>query len=336
MLSAAFECIPVASMKGIAPEFEFDVGSIFSATSSAQQDEGEDERESIDEMATLIRVVNFDTFKRLGKFPRFPNQKSVHGLYSTIDEISIAESFVVFVSHAWLRSTAACKDWDGEPHPDSPAADKYHLCVEGIDKMLNQLAPDMNECYLWIDYCCLDQTKSPALELGRLDKILACTDCMFTPIFEPDETYDVHYDVRNHYEEYRAKAWNRGSTAYMNRAWCRLEMIYSANTPFSGRLEMDARVAKFRGGLRFNASKGRRPHFLYGSNESAMERPPILLPLLDTNQFETYHPKLGKYSFRTDKSTLDRLIKWMEQKLIKPIQVGYEGERSESKRHGFG
>jgi hypothetical protein len=44
----------------------------------------------------------------------------------------------------------------------------------------------MEECFIWCDYGCIDQSKDPAGELKQLDKIMELCDCIFTPIYDKD------------------------------------------------------------------------------------------------------------------------------------------------------
>ena len=43
--------------------------------------------------------------------------------------------------------------------------------------------------------------------------------------------FDPSNGITNYFDEYKAKTWNSGDQAYLNRAWCRLEMIYAASIP---------------------------------------------------------------------------------------------------------
>jgi hypothetical protein len=66
--------------------------------------------------------------------------------------------------------------WDGRPYPDNTAADKYKLCVNGIEKAHKSMAPGMPNCYIWIDYGCLNQEGNPSEELNQLDEIMRNAD----------------------------------------------------------------------------------------------------------------------------------------------------------------
>ena len=126
-----------------------------------------------------IRVIDFDLFKQRSEFPRYPENKDLCVDVRTIDR---DDSFVVFISHCWLRGWPGADGYDKRPHPDNASADKFKLCVEGISKALNIYAPGAKKCYLWLDFGCMDQDGNPAGELKQLDEIVRNADCIFTPI----------------------------------------------------------------------------------------------------------------------------------------------------------
>ena len=137
---------------------------------------------------------------------------------------------VHLISHCWLRGWSGADGWDGRPHPDNANADKFKLCVEGIKKTKQIMAPGARRCYIWLDFGCMDQDGNPAGELKQLDEIVRSTDCIFTPIHGEDRRpRDV--TINNFYDDYRAAAWNEGPYSYTQRGWCRVEMFYAANIP---------------------------------------------------------------------------------------------------------
>eukprot|EP01041_Mallomonas_annulata_P004389 gene4389-8738_t len=126
----------------------------------------------------VIRLIPFELFKQNRSFPRFPENKDL-----CIDAANInrQDSFIVFISHCWLRGWSEKDGWDGRPHPDSANHDKFQLTVEGIEKTMKFYAPGMTECYVWLDFACMDQDGNPAGELKQLDTIVQTADCIFTP-----------------------------------------------------------------------------------------------------------------------------------------------------------
>eukprot|EP01038_Epipyxis_sp_PR26KG_P016041 gene16041-21774_t len=154
------------------------------------------------ELLPPLRFIDFKIFKSFGKFPRFSDQQNdsyaINGnnhinTKVTLEHVDLKDiirnnSFIVLISHVWLRNGILNSDkgWECEPHPDTIENSKYDLCVEGIEKVMNYFAPGMNECYVWMDYGCLYQDGNPAEELSHFDKIIRFCDCLFTPIHDPD------------------------------------------------------------------------------------------------------------------------------------------------------
>jgi hypothetical protein len=78
----------------------------------------------------------------------------------------------------------------------------------------------MKNCYIWLDFGCMDQDGNPAGELKQLDMIVKICDCIFTPIHDPDwQTWNMDGGIYDIYADYKAKAWNDGEYAYVNRGW---------------------------------------------------------------------------------------------------------------------
>jgi hypothetical protein len=50
--------------------------------------------------------------------------------------------------------------------------EKHALAVQGAETAWKTLAPQMKQCYMWVDYCCIDQDENPAGELQALDQIV--------------------------------------------------------------------------------------------------------------------------------------------------------------------
>src|SRR5436190_866193 len=104
--------------------------------------------------------------------PRYPDDKELTVPLSDINLEEYEKSFFVFISHCWLRGWSGAEGWDGRPHPDNADAGKYALCVDGIDRIMKTMVSGMENCYLWVDFGCIDQDGNPAGELKMLDKII--------------------------------------------------------------------------------------------------------------------------------------------------------------------
>jgi hypothetical protein len=278
-----------------------------------------------------IRFINFDDFETLGTFPRFPENRDLTRILGTFDREA---SLIVFVSHCWLRGWHGAEGWDGRPHPDNATGDKYKLCVEGIKQILKSLAPGMKECYIWLDYGCIDQDGDPAGELRQLDKIVEVCDCIFTPIYDKDHDKWVFPSTwANFFEVYKSTAWNGSDYSFLRRGWCRVEMFYAANVPLVE--DSEERRGKLKAGLLSHRMGGRRPHLLYGSKEKAELRTPIVLPPLQNSYFEEYNPENGTLTILEDRDKIQRLVNELKP-YMKTVKAGYEGETKGWMCHGKG
>lgn len=236
-------------------------------------------------------------------------------------------SLIVFISHCWLRGWSGAEGWDGRPHPDNAAGDKFTLCVRGIEKVKRGMAPDMEQVYIWLDYGCIDQDGNPAGELKLLDKMVS--DCIFTPIHDPEHaSWDYRNKLRNAYKDYDCTAWKGTPFSYLTRGWCRIEMSYAANIAL---LEDSAeRRNKMRAALKMQRDEGRRPHILYGSKEdSSATGPPLVLPPLQNKMFEEYHPEKGHLTKDSDREHIHQLVETLKP-YMKFVDEGYEGELNEN------
>ena len=80
------------------------------------------------------------------------------------------------------------RKWDQESHPDDEHGQKYKLVIEGLDRLLESYgANGMKSVYIWMDYCCLDQTVEDrsSLLLSQFDLFISSFDALFTPIYDP-------------------------------------------------------------------------------------------------------------------------------------------------------
>jgi hypothetical protein len=302
-----------ASMGSTAPNAS--TASIVAPTSSVFD-------KSSDELPP-IRLISFDDFVQCDTFPRYPENKDIT---ITLDEVMghRDKSLIVFISHCWMRGYPGAMGYDRRPHPDNKEGSKYFLIVDGIRKIKKDLAPGMDFCYVWLDYGCMDQDGNPAGELKQLDKIVQACDCLFTPIHDPDwESWTFPNGlIKNIYEDYQAKLWNVGDFAYVNRAWCRVEMFYASNIPLPE--NSVSRVDNLRAGLKLHITNGVRPHMLYGDREVNRNIQPIILPPLQNSYYDRLDPKKGKLSVASDVVHIEQLIEELEP--YKKIQKeGYEG-----------
>eukprot|EP01038_Epipyxis_sp_PR26KG_P003957 gene3957-5674_t len=141
----------------------------------------------------------------------------------------------------------------------------------------------------------------------------------------------IHYNI---FDEYKSPAWNSNDYAYLNRGWCRIEMMYAANIPLEN--DNPQRIAKFKAGLLNSIQNGRRPHLLYGTRESSIITcPPRHLPPMQNSWFDNYSPVKGKLTKESDRVHIQQLIDDIEP-TMKRVNEGYEGEYKNGKMHGKG
>jgi hypothetical protein len=127
-----------------------------------------------------IRVIDFELFKAHNEMPRYPDNDD---LTSLLMNVMIRDSFVIFVSHAWLATTPGTQ-YRNRPHPDTKLNQKYKLIVEAVEKL--KVTCSFKRVYLWIDYCCVDQSVNPGKQMRQLEKLMSCCDCLLTPVVDED------------------------------------------------------------------------------------------------------------------------------------------------------
>jgi len=283
-----------------------------------------------------IRLIKFDDFKALGSFPRYPENKDIVVPLMKFSADEYSKSLIIFISHCWLRGWSGAEGWDGRPHPDNAEGKKYQLCVTGIENIKSSMASEMENCYIWLDYGCIDQDGNPAGELKMLDKIVQICDCIFTPVFESNpESWKLPPFITNMYEEYNSPGWVGFPQAYLNRGWCRVEMFYAANVPLFDAND-ETRFGKFEAGLAFHQKDGHRPHFVYGSYDKLHMRNPFIMAPLQNSWFERYHPEKGYLTKDDDRLIIHQLVENLKP-YMKTIKVGYVGAKNANgKKEGYG
>lgn len=339
---------PELSSPSVAASFSNIANKIASLSASFDDNDGQDEYN------TCIRLINYNNFVNNNQWPRNPDQRHY---IKTLDEIDWISSVIIFVSHQWWHDCSIVDDsnklhesshvqtkpkkaFDDRHKPDNNALSSYKLCVEGIDQFRRKSAPGFKDCYLWVDYIALDQNiPNPASKLKYFDKIMECCDCIFTPIVDDNhEEWMLSYPVENIYDEYRSANWRDGDFAYLNRAWCRLEMLYGSNIPLLIRDEvtLSMRTSKFSQEMRFYQQMKKRPHLLYGSRESFMKQPPLILPPIASCLFERFHPLQGKLHVQSDLRIIKKLTQAVQTMLVYPREE-YIGDFNDvHERHGQG
>lgn len=289
-----------------------------------------------------IRLLPFDQFQLCGFIPKFPDNQDLTVSASAITSELYEESLLIFISHRWIRpdkSSSGYTDAVGS-HPDDSEGRKYHLIRSGVEKILRHMTHNITHCFLWIDYSCVDQDKyAPDEVLSTFEAIIQISDIIFTPLVDPcwpeiaAETW--HYeDLPSH--NYPSESWNGSMSSYLNRGWCRLEMLSAAFLPTLR--QPPQRSKKLIGRLLFHHKADKRPHLLYGSREQSSELslPHFLPPIPHSSAIQFFNPVDGYVTRRRDKK---RIFDFFER--LKPFIVerkgGYEGDTSaEGTPHGIG
>jgi hypothetical protein len=276
-----------------------------------------------------VRFMPFNVLCDQHDFPRCPE---CDDLLVSLDEIDQENSLIIFVSHCWwrnetnttvttrisnssntsIRNSACSPPTSVAVTVDSPSNDQFKLCIEGISLVQKKFAASLSECYLWIDYCCLNQDEFAPIELMTIGipRIIAACDCVFTPLFENDSDCWCYPEIwTNKYEEYMSSSWRGDEFSYMNRSWCRVEMFINTEVPLS-----EASIfkrSKFSSSLLHHHVEGKRPHIVYGTKEQDEELPPLVLPPLASSYFESYHPMRGQLSNTADQEVIQKLVDYL-------------------------
>lgn len=284
----------------------------------------------------IIRVIPFSELLKRSSFPRYPNDRDIVVDARTVDAKS---SLFIFVSHCWLRGWPGAEGYDGKPHPDNAFHSKYLLLLDAIKRVHESMAHSMEECYIWFDYGCLNQdSPNPALELQHLDKIMQMCDCVITPLYDEGwQNWSLHLSG-NIFTDYRANSWRDGENAYLQRAWCRMEMLYAASIPLRSESRPGGnRYLKFTAGLKVAADNNRRPHVLYGSREYNWTKQLLILPPLRNSYFHIYNPLEGHLHYTADMEKIKSLMEELKPYIQAEIEEKYEGSLDSSGcREGYG
>jgi hypothetical protein len=280
-----------------------------------------------------LRVVPYSKFVLANEFPRFPLDDH---LVTVLTHKEILNSFIVFVSHVWLRGYVRSDGFVDIPHPDNDTHDKYSLAVEGIGKLIsrNVLETLHEEVYLWIDYSCLDQSSFPQAAHLSLAKIIELSDCLFTPLVD-DQAIDWTYDQTSFGPliDYKSSAFQDGTCGYLGRAWCRLEMFLAANLPIKNSLMRDSLADR----MKVAVLDRHRPHFIYGSRESVEGEDPIELFPLENSSFDKLNPLRGYLTRATDEALIQEVVVTQLMPLMARTKSGYLGTRNLLlQKHGRG
>lgn len=322
-----------------------------------------------EEQENSLIFISFQNFYNLNEFPRFPLDQKITTI---LKKKEIINSFIIYISHNWYQNTSqknnkevgieiaekeiAEKEEEEEVnyysnslksitinsssynkqqnkrYIDNENNEKYDLCIEGIQKIIQQNTLNFENIYIWIDYGCINQNNYPEDSYKYLPLLIEYSDCLFTPIVDNE---DFFYEETSFGPliDYKSKSFQDESFGYLSRAWCRLEMFFSANIPIKNSLMRDNFINR----MKVAVLDGRRPHFIYGSKESAELLNPIELNYLDNVSYDKLNPLKGKYTFPNDQSKIEELVLSQLLPLMRTIKPGYFGSRNHLyQKHGIG
>lgn len=221
-------------------------------------------------------------------------------------------------------------------HPDNREHEKYDLCVDAVQKILENMVSDrVKTAYLWIDFSCATREIKNSSDV-ILDKVLEVSDLMLTPLVDPQHaTWQLSAGVVDHFVDYKATSWNGNPKSYLNRGWNRVEMFYSLDTPLTENPDGTFRFDLFRGECRYYRKKGIRPHLIFGTKEAKANQIPIVLAPLQVTQYAELNPLLGFFPVEKDKLIVQELVEHL--KIDRRVVVeDYRGHIEGDKKFGFG
>lgn len=275
----------------------------------------------------MVRLVDMDRFRALGRVPRFPDDEEACTL---LEDADLDHSLVVFVCHHWRRARPSSPGWSGTPHPDSAdhGGETHALIVAGVDAIHKSFASQLTKCYLWIDFSCLNQNGHTGLQMQfQMRALMDAVDLVFSPVREVFESAQPDSEVD----------WYKGvlckpdaSAGLFSRAWCRLEMFHAALLPLS--LSSRAKVHMFSGALRYYVRElGRRPHVVLSGADMRAGRSPTVLPPLLLRSFDWLDPRLGELTQAEDAAVIEGLLDLLlaETQVYRP---GWSGALDELQR----
>ncbi|CAN0296367.1 unnamed protein product [Ectocarpus sp. 4 AP-2014] len=256
-----------------------------------------------------------------------------------------SRSFVVFVSHAWMRPHTT----PSFAHPDtsSRGGEKYRLIAEAGDRIRAHLPPDVR-VLLWIDYSCVDQDstrRSKATMRGMREYMRRC-DAILT-VYPGDAADNGEEFLPNRFVKSCAWAGSYKSLAhYCTRGWCRLEMLLGQTEPLpQDGFMFNFLVPKKKKASGAKASVGDRPHFLYGAHQRPHNGRIDVVPRQSSRWFEEHHPEQGNFTHESDRDAIRAVLAKQTSTMAKksaaiaarygtdPRRGGGSGTRSGDRQH---
>ena len=83
---------------------------------------------------------------------------------------------------------------------------------------------------------------------------------------DPDhKNWELSSSISNWFTNYKVARFSKGDYAYINCAWCRVEILHAANIPLQD--NMISETTPFKTGLTNAKTKDYRPHYMHGDKE---------------------------------------------------------------------
>ncbi|CAM9334790.1 unnamed protein product [Scytosiphon promiscuus] len=251
-------------------------------------------------------LVPLEALKAHRRVPRSSDRRALVRYRDLPDR---SRSFVVFVSHAWMRPHTT----PSFAHPDtsSRGGEKYRLIAEAGDRIRAHLPPDVR-VLLWIDYSCVDQQdstrRSKATMRGMREYMRRC-DAILT-VYPGDAADNGEEFLPNRFVKSCAWAGSYKSLAhYCTRGWCRLEMLLGQTEPLpQDGFMFNFLVPKKKKASGAKASVGDRPHFLYGAHQRPHNGRIDVVPRQSSRWFEEHHPEQGNFTHESDRDAIRAVL----------------------------
>jgi hypothetical protein len=213
-------------------------------------------------------------------------------------------------------------------------------------------------------------------EENTLDQVIACCDCVLTPLLNVNSAF---FELNNFYNMYELSpssmypsSWNGETFSYLNRSWCRLELFFaSILSPLlleEEEEEEEERIAAFKGEMKECMKERRkkvsrnlfsqqrlllypqqRCHFIFGKEERSTENAdknnsrkfPIYhmfrLPSVPLSLFSSaLSPEKGYLSRKEKDFPMISSLSKVLSDHLHQLSSGYVGDLRKGKKHGKG
>ena len=156
------------------------------------------------------RFIEFKRFKTFDSFFELLEFLKISSDLLLVDskDIDRDDSIIIFISHRALIFTqedGPLNDPINNAH-DNSNNDKFRLLNEALVKITSILAPNISNCYIWMDCICNNcSSDSSSAEKPNHPLIFQMSDIILTPLYDSDveninskdEKYEARYFITN-------------------------------------------------------------------------------------------------------------------------------------------